>query len=180
MSRLSDRLKAILEHHDWSGRELGRRAGIAPTYVSGLIKRFEADPDTSVETKTLEAIARAAGVSPEWLQHGRGEPGWADAPPVDDPSPDDAGAPGPDVPDAVSQPPATYGAIPGYAALEKGARRIARDLTDEWIWSELRDANPLRNSRVPLTPASLAAIARVIAEYGVPPADQPKNAAKRS
>jgi hypothetical protein len=176
---LADRLRMILDHKGWSARRLGREAGIAQTHPAAVIAKFDADPDASVETSTVEAMARAAGVSRDWLLTGRGEPGWSDDPPTDAPAPADEGAPGPDVPDAVSQPPATYGAIPGYDALERAARRIAKDC-DDWVWRELRASNPLRNSRVPLTPASLAAIAKVFAEHGVPPADAATNGRRRT
>ena len=167
---IADRIRAILTHYGWSQRELARRAGISETHVGLMLKKFASDPHANVEKKTLRALAQAAGVSSGWLEEGTGSPSWGDA--VDPPAPPDEPQAAPDVA-LHDRPPATFGMMVGYAALERAARKLAADL-DEWVWQYLRVSNPLLDSRYPITPASLATLARAIAQHAQPPANTTK------
>lgn len=159
METLADRITQILEKRSWSRRELARKAGLAETHVSLILKKFQEDPNASIEDKTIRAIAHAAGVSAAWLQYGSGDPGW----------PDDEPAPAPEVPVTDQVPPA-YEQIPGYHAMEAQAR-VIEPSNPEWAYGQFRRANPLRDASVPLSAASIAAMVKVIATYGTPPPD---------
>lgn len=167
---IGTRIEIILARTGWTQRELGRRAGIAESSPSGLIAKFKKDPHANYEHKTLAGIARAAGVSLRWLERGEGAPGWDEH--TDAPSPPDEPQAAPDVA-LHDRPPATFGMMAGYAALERAARKLAADL-DEWVWQYLRVSNPLLDSRYPITPASLATLARAIAQHAQPPANTTK------
>lgn len=156
---IADRITQILAKRSWSRRELARQAGLAETHVGLILKKFQEDPGASLEAKTIQAIAQAAGVSAAWLQYGAGDPGW----------PDDEPQPVLEVPVSDQVPP-TYEQIPGYLAMEKQARFVDPNLP-EWAYLQFRRANPLRDASVPLSAASIAALVRVIATYGTPPPD---------
>jgi len=163
---IADRIRHILERLGWSQRELGRRAGLAETHVGLILRKFKDEPDASLENKTVRALAQAAGVSPEWLEYGTGDPGWLEEPPQVSP----------DVPVSDQVPP-TYEQIPGYQAMEEQARQI-EPKNPEWPYVQFRVANPLRDSSVPLTPASIAAMVKLIATYGIAPANARTNRPK--
>lgn len=171
-STIGTRIQEILDHYEWSGRELDRRAEITPGHSLALVREFAANPDHSIQTKTLRAIARGAKVSLSWLQHGLGEPGWgerhenSEEPSATPPE----GAPGPPLHD---NPPATVVHLANYDAIERVAKRGERDI-DQWVWDYLRVSNPFRDGRYPLTPASLKTLAKAIAEHGLPPANTKK------
>lgn len=162
METIGDRIAEILKKKDWSRRELARRADLAETHVSLILRKFTDDPTASLEEKTIRAIAQAAGVSAAWLQYGSGDPGW----------PDDEPLPVLDVPINDQAPPA-YEQIPGYYAMEEQARLI-EPKNPEWAYQQFRRANPLRDAGVSLSGASIAAMVKVIATYGTPPADAQK------
>jgi transcriptional regulator with XRE-family HTH domain len=67
-SGLAERVKSILEEMQISRRELSRRAGLHPSHVEQLTANRVARPSQDV----LDKIARAAGVSLEWLATGTG------------------------------------------------------------------------------------------------------------
>lgn len=163
METLADRILQILTKRSWSRRELARQAGLAETHVSLILKKFQDDPSASIEEKTIRAIAQAAGVSAAWLQYGTGDPSWPD---------DEPTAPAPDVPVSDQVPP-TYEQTPGYYAMEAQARIIDPSNPD-WAYLQFRRANPLRDANIPLSAASIAAMVKVIATYGTPPAGAQK------
>lgn len=161
---ISKRLEEIRIQRGWSGREFSQRAGVSDGQYQKLKERGAAN----ARSETLAAFAAAAGVSLAWLQTGAGSPSdGVEA--VDPPAPADGTQVAPDVP-LHDQAPTMMSQIPGYAALERAARKLAADL-DEWVWLYLRTAKPLLDSRYPITPASLETLARAIAKHATPPAN---------
>lgn len=75
VTTLAERLALVLERTGWSQRELSRRAGLTEVHVGQVLRRAKAKgADAAVESSTLEAIAKAADVSYEWLATGTGAP----------------------------------------------------------------------------------------------------------
>jgi len=79
VSTLLQRLEMLVERAGVSQRERSRRAGLTDVHVGQLMRRLKASPNASFETKTLQAIAGAAGVSAAWLLTGDGSPDSDDA-----------------------------------------------------------------------------------------------------
>ncbi len=71
---LADRIDWLLEDLDVSARELARRAGLHESHVWVMVSRLRSRPESAPSTETVDAIARAAEVSFEWLATGRGAP----------------------------------------------------------------------------------------------------------
>lgn len=65
MPTFADRIREILAENQWPARELGRRAGLAETHISAMLK-----PDYDPRLSTLAAVADAAGVTLQWLASG--------------------------------------------------------------------------------------------------------------
>ena len=74
METVGARIESILERQGISARELSRRAGLGETQVGMVIARYRKNPNAEVTLVTLQAIARAANVSPAWLLTGDGSP----------------------------------------------------------------------------------------------------------
>ncbi len=149
---LAERLQAVLEHLCVTPYQLSTRAGLSGSHIANIIKRDA--KRTSAET--IQLIARAAGVSERWLAHGEGS--------MHDVSQDHDAY---DVPPRTSQPD-TVSAAPNYAALKRTARRLAPDVTDEWVWNDLDSTNLLWIGLKDPTPQVLADIARLIMKHGRP------------
>lgn len=67
---IGGRVQAMRERREWSQRELGNRAGLSqPT-----IANFERGRTLGGYDVTLAKIAKALGVSQEWLRTGKGNP----------------------------------------------------------------------------------------------------------
>lgn len=69
---VADRLRAKMKDLGWSESELGRRAGVPQPTINRILSGESQSP----RKKTLEPIAKALGVSPEWLlfDGGKDEP----------------------------------------------------------------------------------------------------------
>lgn len=73
MSTLGDRVKAERETKGWTQAELARRvvrAGYKSMSQPGI---FKIENKGNSEPKSITALAKALGVTPEWLETGRGE-----------------------------------------------------------------------------------------------------------
>lgn len=79
---IADRIEAILREQKISASALSVRAGLTRIHVNKVITRVRANPEARIESSTLEAIARAAGVTVGWLLTGRNESAGANAPPL--------------------------------------------------------------------------------------------------
>jgi transcriptional regulator with XRE-family HTH domain len=149
---LAERLEKVLEHLDITAYELSIRAGLSGSHIANIIKRNA--KRTSAET--IQLIARAAGVSERWLSFGEGSM-------HDESSTPEAS----DVPPRTAQPD-TVSAAPNYAALKKTARKLAPEVTDEWVWNDLDGTNLLWIGLKEPTPQVLADIARLLMKHGQP------------
>jgi transcriptional regulator with XRE-family HTH domain len=71
---LIDRIEAKMRERNWSGRELGRRAGISETAISQFQRRARggARGEVNLSVPTLQAIAHALEVNFNWLITGEG------------------------------------------------------------------------------------------------------------
>lgn len=149
---LAERLEKVLEHLDVTAYELSTRAGLSGSHIANIIKRNA--KRTSAET--IQLIARAAGVSERWLAYGEGAM-------LDENQDIDAH----DAPPHASQPD-TVSAAPNYAALKKTARKLAPEVTDEWVWNDLDSTNLLWIGLKEPTPQVLADIAKLLMKHGQP------------
>jgi transcriptional regulator with XRE-family HTH domain len=149
---LAERLEKVLEHLDVTAYELSTRAGLSGSHIANIIKRNA--KRTSAET--IQLIARAAHVSERWLAYGEGSMHDEDHEP-------DAQ----DTPPRATQPD-TVSAAPNYAALKKTARKLAPEVTDEWVWNDLDSTNLLWIGLKEPTPQVLADIARLLMKHGHP------------
>lgn len=91
---LRERLQRVIAMRSIAASALSKKAGLAPGHV-GLI--LSGNIKGNVQTDTLEALARAADVSYEWLATGRGEPELPSGPTIerdeaDVPPPEDSSA----------------------------------------------------------------------------------------
>lgn len=146
---LAARIRWVLTDKGWSGRELGRRAGLAESHVGRILRVLDENPDAGVETKTLVAIAKAAGVSDAWLLAGVGSP-TEPLPPADN---------------WTSTP--TFGALSNWPALLAVAK-VLRPLIPEWVWLQLAGSRPLLTA--PPTPVQIVELAEFILRHEQPPA----------
>lgn len=72
---LEERILWILEHRGLNQRELSIKAGLSsPSHVGTLLTRLRKNPDREADVGTLRALAKAGGVSYEWLSSGEGSP----------------------------------------------------------------------------------------------------------
>lgn len=72
METIGDRIKAILARLDINASELSRRAGLSRAHVGKIIAR-SANPNAGFEHDTMVAIAKAGGVSLDWLMTGKAD-----------------------------------------------------------------------------------------------------------
>ncbi len=115
------RLRETLEARGLTYRELADRAGLkSATHVSSLLSK---GGPRSPNGDTLVQIARALGVSSDWLMTGEEAPDT------------------PNAPSAVvvrnEMPPEgwkKFGELPGWTEAETGARRLYRDLLPDFAW----------------------------------------------
>jgi transcriptional regulator with XRE-family HTH domain len=71
MASVGDRIREVMKKLDVeSASELGRRAGIPGQTVTNILRSADKDPSYTPRRATLESIAKAAGVSVVWLEHG--------------------------------------------------------------------------------------------------------------
>lgn len=148
---LAHRIETLLERTGWSARKLSLNAGLSASHVGTILTKSRADPDYSVERKTIEAIALAAGVSPGWLLTGEGE------------APSSA-FDGVDVAPREPEAPSTFGGYKNYERVEASARLLAPEVPD-WAWDATRNAHPMWVGKDPPTAAVIADVARVIMKH---------------
>lgn len=77
METIADRIEAILREKKVSASALSESAGLTRVHVNKIIKRVRENPDSRIENATLEAIAKAGGVTLDWLMTGRADHGTA-------------------------------------------------------------------------------------------------------
>lgn len=72
--KLADRVRTVRKRRGWIQKELARRAGLSNAYVSMLERGGEEYGAVINDPKlaTIEALAGALGVRPEWLAFGVG------------------------------------------------------------------------------------------------------------
>lgn len=73
MAGFVERLRWAMQIRQWSARELARRAGMQETHVSSIIRRLETKPAADIEVSTVVRLARATGLTIEWLATGEGD-----------------------------------------------------------------------------------------------------------
>ena len=78
VNALADRIRWILEHRNFTQRELGLKAGLSSGFVSVFLSRAKDTADASMNADALAAIAHVADVSLDWLTSGRGRPEGGD------------------------------------------------------------------------------------------------------
>ena len=156
---LSDRVRERREALAYTQEQLADLAGVGQSSVA----RIESGETPSPRLNTLAAIATALKVSVSWLQGVEG---------LDVPAPEPANQLPPSTVLSDLNPP-SLGHIPGWADLERAAKKKAPDI-DAWAWDELRNANPLITNTITLTVSSVVQMARLVLEHGKPPATQKK------
>jgi transcriptional regulator with XRE-family HTH domain len=135
---LVERIRKILQIRGMTPYDLSQRAGLSDGHVNTMLNRNT----TRLSAETLTAIADAADVSLEWLVSGRGDPL------VRDPS----------------LPPRFYN-VPGYADLEPAAKALEPALP-LWVWEMTARSRPWLS--VPMTPRTIADVAKFIASHCAP------------
>ena len=149
---IGDRISQILSRRGISARELGRRAGLAEQHISLLIGRYRKNPQTHTEVSTLQAVARGAGVSFNWLATGNGSP--------DD---HDESAPSPTYTDDSTP---VMENVEGYLAVEQEDRKAHPEVEEEY-WLRGRKAGPLMIIG-PARPGDAYRLAKLAKEMGSP------------
>lgn len=67
MSKIADRIEAAIKESGRSIRETSIHAGLSPTQLSTMLRRFRQNPGSTVELATLRKVARAVGIPLEEL-----------------------------------------------------------------------------------------------------------------
>jgi transcriptional regulator with XRE-family HTH domain len=73
VSTLLERLE-LISARSGGQRELCRRAGLAESFIGSTISKLKAKPSAGLSATTASALAKAAGVSLDWLIDGTGPP----------------------------------------------------------------------------------------------------------
>jgi hypothetical protein len=71
---LYERLKKVLEDNNWNPGVWAKRADLHRSHVYGLMKQAQEKPSQKLAYETARKLAKAAGVSVEWLMEDRGSP----------------------------------------------------------------------------------------------------------
>jgi len=171
VTTLASRIEWVLEHtrrHDgskWTARALSEEAGLGSPAHVGMIKRGEAK---NVRSETIEAIAKACGVSFEWLATGRGAPTDTDDSQRHPPDEIDAAGRRPVAEDAARTSRPTFANLPDWADLLAGARAMqlerGREIP-EWAFAAVATSSALLTA--PPSAATIYDIARVYADHGI-------------
>jgi len=74
---LLERIDQILQQRRWKQTDWSCAAGLKPNHLSVIVHRLRRQPDAGIDAHTAVALAKAAGVTAEWLTTGEG-PGDAD------------------------------------------------------------------------------------------------------
>lgn len=146
---VKSRLQWVVENHPrpdggkWSRKSLSLAAGKAQSHAGQIIRG-----DVEADVETLEAFARAAGVSAAWLVFGTGAP----------------------VPDHTSEVPSggalRFGDLPAWPLLRDAAVGL-RPNTPAWVWEKLAALSPLLPGDVSV--GQVAEVADIVLRYGAPP-----------
>ena len=145
------RLELLLKRTGWSQRELSRRAGLGETHVNLIIRSATKDPESTVELRTLAAIATAAGVSLAWLATGEGSP---------------------DADDDTRGPSASESHVPHHSnavGWEDAQREAARRHPNipAWAWEQAGRSAPAHLRSI-VTPDQVVKLARMALELADP------------
>lgn len=132
---MSSRIAQLRKARGISQADLGEAVGLGQSAISKIERGETADP------ATLRKIAEALGVDPTELEGVRDEPAGGDPQPVP-----------------------TMSAVPGWAAVEEQAKKIATEVSGE-AWDVLNRSPGLLSSDVPLTPAVVADLARLVQRH---------------
>lgn len=139
------RLRALLKERGWTSRELAERAGLrSETHVASLLSR---SGPRSPNGDTLVQLARALGVSSDWLMSGEeASPVAPSAVVVRDELP----------PEGAKR----FGDLPGWAEAEAEARRLYGEDLPAYCWEAARE---MAGNRWPaeITPQAVFRFARV-------------------
>lgn len=133
---MSSRIAQLRKARGISQADLGEAVGLGQSAIS-KIERGETS-----DAATLRKIAEALGVDPTELEGVRDEPAAS----VD------------------AQPVPTMSAVPGWPAVEEQAKRIATEVSAE-AWDVLNRSPGLLSSDVPLTPAVVTDLARLVQRH---------------
>jgi len=71
---LEERIRWVLAQQGWIQRDWGPAAGLSESYVGRLLNRLQEDSDASLNADAAAALAKAAGVTTDWLTTGEGKP----------------------------------------------------------------------------------------------------------
>jgi hypothetical protein len=143
---LEERIRFALRRSDLSARKLSRKAELSEGFLAYVFRTLRTDPNgTPFSVDNLRALARAAGVSSEWLITGSGSP--------DDPETQSAPSPSLDE-HFVARP--VFGSLPDWPDLLARAQEIAPHLP-AWTWERLATMAPLLSA--PPTPVMVAELA---------------------
>lgn len=167
MDTIADRIRWILETRDLSARALSKRAGLADGHVSMILRGLVGK---GVTAETLAQIARAGGVSVQWLATGEGQR-ETDLPSIDDDPAPDAGDTTPPETAEREEMPETLGQRRGYATQEAAAKKeLARrnESVEEWVWPHVRAANNFTLANTAPSVVMLVELAKFIAAHGDP------------
>ncbi len=140
------RIRYAIKHSGLSPRGLALKAGLSAGYFPSLFRALAKDPQASVETATVRAIAHAAGVSAAWLLTGKGSP--------DDHDETETVAPS-TAHDYVMRP--QFQNLPEWPELLARAKEIDPGLPG-WVWEMLARTSPILSA--PPTPAMVAELGR--------------------
>ncbi len=160
---LADRLKAVLSARRWTPYEWSQKADLSDSTVANIISR-----NSGARLASIEALARAAGVSYEWLARGVGPSGLDEA--IQAPAPEDVDMAGrrPVATDASRSHRPLLENLPDWPELLAGARQIAADRGREipdWAWVSLSKSGALLTG--PLTAAAVFDLAKTYADHGI-------------
>jgi len=151
MALLGERIRERRQELKLTQTELAQKTGLGQSSINRLENGDTPDPRAS----TLNALSAALGVSAEWLQG------------LDEAHPEEGSQEPPSSILSDLSPP-TFGAIPGWADLERVARRKAPEI-DGWVWDELRASNPLFAAKMQLSVSTVIRLAQIVSEHVPPP-----------
>jgi len=148
------RIRWLLAARGLSARELSLKAGVGESYV-GQVERGETGEN--MQRKTAAKIARATGVSAEWVMSGQEPPDGSGPTPetlaVDPPHRDPPAS-------------ATFGALANWPELVAAARGLD-PLIPDWVFERL--GSTYAWIRGPVTAAVVVDCARVAWKHEPPP-----------
>ncbi len=142
---LEQRIRYALKRSGLSARALSMKANLSHGYLASVFLAFGKETEPSFGTGSLRAIARAAGVSSNWLLTGHGSP--------DDPEGVESEAPS-IAPEYVAV--QRFDGLPEWPELLTRAKALQPEIP-AWVWEFIAGSRPLL-SAMP-TPAMVADLA---------------------